>query len=167
MTTFNDLVDRFKSVVTVLEIPLYENTGFYGAFRQAENGLPYIFIEHNQPEIDKKVVLMEEFKHMMTSYGVILNSDDSDDVKQENKARSLAYKELITMDDLFEWYQKGDTTEFELAEDLDLPQEFVHNAIQYFKTSYDQPIQLDNGYIATINDTIQFYKVDPHMKVSD
>lgn len=166
MTKFDELVEKFKSVVTVLEIDLYSKTGLYGAFRQRSDGMPYIFVDKYQPEIDKQVLVMEEFKHMMTSYGVILDPVNHGDVKQENKARGLAYKELVTMYDLFCCYNQGLNSEYEIAEELDLPQEFLHNAIQYFKDVTSGPIKLDNGYIATINDTIEFYKVDDHRKAN-
>lgn len=159
MTTFDDLVENFKSVVTVLEIDLLKNTGFYGAYRCGPDNLPYILIERNQPEIDKKMILVEEFKHMMTSYGVIIDQAKTDNIKQENTARALTYKELVPLSDLFECYQLGLTTEYDIAAELDVPQEFLHNAIMYFKGSTENPIDLGNGYMCTINDTISFYKI--------
>jgi hypothetical protein len=161
--TFDELIEQFNNVVTVIECDLYENTGDYGMFAMRHD-LPFIFIERNQPEIDKKMMLVEEFKHMMTSYGVILKQNSTDQIKQENKARGLTYKQLVTMDQLFECYIAGTESEYEIAEELDVPQEFLHNAIEYFKETTDGPIKLDNGYIAIINDTIQFYKTDDHRK---
>lgn len=157
--TLNQLIDKFKKVVTILEVNLYDRFGVYGVYKQDKDGLPFIFIEKNQPEIDKKVILVEEFKHMMTSYGVILNQNNHDNAKQENKARALTYKELITIDDLYDCYRQGLRTEFEIAEELDVPQEFLHNAIEYFKENSNEPIKMKNGGYATINETINFYKV--------
>jgi len=157
--TWEQLIDKFKSVVTVLEVDLYKHTGVYGMFKQDEGGLPFIFIEKSQPKIDKKVILVEEFKHMMTSYGVILNQNNHDSAKQENKARALSYKELITMEDLCDCYHKGLRSEFEIAEELDVTQKFLHNAIEYFKENSGDPIKMKNGGYATINETIEFYKV--------
>lgn len=157
--TLEQLIDRFKKVVTILEVDLYDHFGVYGVYKKDKDGLPFIFIEKNQPEIDKKVILVEEFKHMMTSYGVILNQNNHDSAKQENKARALSYKELITMEDLYDCYHKGLRSEFEIAEELDVPQKFLHNAIEYFKENSGDPIKMKNGGYATINETIKFYKV--------
>ncbi len=157
--TLDQLMDRFAKVVTILEVNLYNRFGVYGVYKQDKDGLPFIFIEKNQPEIDKKVILVEEFKHMMTSYGVILNQDKHENAKQENKARTLTYKEMVTIDDLYDCYRHGITSEFEVAEELDVPQEFLHNAIEYFKENSNEPIKMKNGGYATINETINFYKV--------
>ncbi|WPC20891.1 ImmA/IrrE family metallo-endopeptidase [Pediococcus inopinatus] len=157
--TLEQLIDRFKKVVTILEVDLYDRFGVYGVYKKDKDGLPFIFIEKNQPEIDKKVILVEEFKHMMTSYGVILNQNNHDSAKQENEARALSYKELITMEDLYDCYHKGLRSEFEIAEELDVPQKFLHNAIEYFKENSGDPIKMKNGGYATINETIKFYKV--------
>ncbi|WP_063697019.1 ImmA/IrrE family metallo-endopeptidase [Pediococcus inopinatus] len=157
--TLDQLMDRFAKVVTILEVDLYDRFGVYGVYKKDKDGLPFIFIEKNQPEIDKKVILVEEFKHMMTSYGVILNQNNHDSAKQENKARALSYKELITMEDLYDCYHKGLRSEFEIAEELDVPQKFLHNAIEYFKENSGDPIKMKNGGYATINETIKFYKV--------
>lgn len=158
--TFDELVDRFKDVVTVLEIDLFEKTGLYGAYRLNKLGLPYIFIEQNQREIDKKVILVEEFKHMMTSYGVIVNQKSRENIKQENLARGLTYKKLISLEDLFNCYEQGLNSEYEIAEELDVPQEFLHNAIQYFKDTYGTQVKMKNGYTAVIAETISFYKLN-------
>lgn len=157
--TLDQLMDRFAKVVTILEVDLYDRFGVYGVYKKDKDGLPFIFIEKNQPEIDKKVILVEEFKHMMTSYGVILNQNNHDSAKQENKARALSYKELITMEGLYDCYHKGLRSEFEIAEELDVPQKFLHNAIEYFKENSGDPIKMKNGGYATINETIKFYKV--------
>lgn len=154
--SFDELIKKFSEVVTIIECPLLKNTGDYGLFVQRD-GLPFILIEHNQPEIDKRVILVEEFKHFLYTFGITLNQNDPRNRKQENYARVQTYKELVTVDDLFRCYQQGLTNEYQIAEELDLPQEFLHNAIEYFK-SIGLNCVTKNGYYMKIGDTIEFHR---------
>lgn len=155
--TFDELIEDFSKVVTVIQCDLFRHTGDYGMYVE-RNGLPYILLDENQSVQTKRMWLVEEFGHMMSTYGVILKQDTSDKIKQENKARSLAYKSLVTLPDLFHAYNHGITSEYEAAEELDVTQEFLHEAVEYFKQVSDEPIKMDNGYTAVIGETIEFYK---------
>ena len=120
---------------------------------------PYIFIEKDQPEIDKRVILTEEFMHFLHSEGIILDGSDLGQRKQELQARNLTYKAVVSIDDLLRCYLMGLTSPYDAASELDLPEEFLENAIAYFHTQYPNPFTY-KGYEAIFSDTVNFYKID-------
>lgn len=160
LTKFEELEALYEQYVEIIELHgLKEHTDMYGAFK-VKNGKPYIFIEPNQPEIDKQVILTEEFMHMLTSVGVILNQSQLENRKQELLARRLAYKAIISIDDLIHCYNLGLQNTYEIANELDLPEKFVLNAIDYFKTQLvDEEVY--KGYRVFVNGTISFSKLTP------
>lgn len=157
-------IAEYEKEVTVLEVPgLYENTGNYGIFRPSqETGHPFIIIEYKQPEVDKESIIVEEFKHYLKSVGVIIDESKLENRRQENQARTLAYKELISIDDLVDCYELGLQTSWEIAEELQLPPEFIQNALEYFKTVLKPEFTYHTqygDYKVVVGSTINFYKL--------
>lgn len=152
-----DLIDTYGKLVQIVEYKgLVDKYGLYGAY-QAFDGQPYIFLERDQPEIDKQVILTEEFMHMLTSNGVILNQSQKKNRRQELTARRLTYKAAISVDDLIRCYKLGLQMPYEVSDELDLPEDFVKNAIEYFKTQLQNGGKY-NGYTIKIGTTISFIK---------
>lgn len=159
LSKFEQLIDLYGKYAAIIEVPhLKDIIGAYGTFK-TKNGKPYILIDSDQPEIDKRVILTEEFMHFLYSVGVILDKDDLAQRKQELQARNLTYKAIVSLDDLLRCYLMGLQTPFEVSNELDLPEEFLENAIDYFKTQFDGSFKY-KGYQVIISDTINFYKID-------
>lgn len=155
LSKLEELEIAYAQYVTILERPGFkERTGLYGAFR-VHDGKPYLFLELDQPETDKEVILREEFMHFLTSVGVIVNQKQLDHRKQELLARRLAYKSAITMEDLLKCYKLGLQTTYEIASELELPEDFVLNAIEYFKTQISDG-DTYKGYKINLGTTITF-----------
>lgn len=73
----------------------------------------------------KMCVLAEELGHYYTTVGNILEQRNLNNAKQEQKARVWAYKKLLSVDKVIEAASKGYTTIWEMAEYLDVDEEFL------------------------------------------
>lgn len=157
LSKLEQLIDLYSKVAAVIEVRgLKDRYGVYGTFK-TRHGKPYLIIEKDQPETDKQVILTEEFMHFLNSVGVILDKDNLMERKQELQARHLTYKSIISMADLLRCYEMGLQSSYEIANELDLPEGFLKNAIEYFKTQLGEYSHY-KGYDVVISDTINFYK---------
>ena len=94
---------------------------------------------------EKACVLAEELGHHETSSGNILDQSSTANRKQEYKARIWAYREMISPDDLFSAFQYGCRNRYEIAEYIGVTEEFLEDALNYFKTQYP------DGYSSGLN----------------
>ncbi|WNN65816.1 hypothetical protein [Levilactobacillus namurensis] len=92
------------------------------------------------------------------SVGVILNQSQLKNRRQELLARRLAYKAIISIDDLIHCYNLGLQSNYEVAEELELPEGFVLNAINYFKTQLTDG-DIYKGYRIHTTGPLSFTKV--------
>lgn len=156
LSKLEQLIAVYSKYAAIIEVSgLKDKIGAYGTFRVRDKK-PYVFLEKDQPEVDKRVILAEEFMHALHTVGVILDQKDINNKKQEVQARSLAYKAIVSMDDLLYCYKMGLRFDYEVAEELEIPVEFLNNAISYFKTQLGESSTY-KGYKVVINDTITFY----------
>lgn len=87
-------------------------------------------------KMEKKCVLAEEIGHYKTSYGNILNQNKIDNIQQEKKARAWAYERLVNFDDLIAAYKEGVNNQYELSLFLEVTENFLINAIKYYRSKY-------------------------------
>lgn len=87
-------------------------------------------------EVSKACILSEELGHHYTSVGNILNPNLVQNRKQEYKARIWAYKEMISPADLLMASKTGCRNRFEISEYLEVTEEFLEEALNYFSTVY-------------------------------
>lgn len=97
-----------------------------------------IAINNNLTGKEKAAVLAEELGHHYTSVGDILDQTDIRNRKQERKARSWGYQKLIQPRDIAIACLSGCHTAYDLSEYLDLPQQYVEEALQYFSEAYGE-----------------------------
>ena len=124
------------------------------------DGLIYgnkIAIRREMPIVKKGCTLAEELGHHYTTYGDILDQDTLEKQKQELRARVWGYQRLITMDKLIVAYNKGCRNSYEIADDLEVTEEFFLEALQVFKQKYPDCIQF-NGYLILFSPTLSIYK---------
>jgi len=103
------------------------------------NGLIYgnrVAIRKDLTSAEKVCVLAEELGHYYTTYGNILDQTDIKNLKQEYRAKGWAYKRLISIECLINTYLMGLSTPYEMAEFLNITEEFLHEAITYYKDKY-------------------------------
>lgn len=98
---------------------------------------------------EKMCVLAEELGHYHTSTGNILDQSKVSNRKQEYRARLWAYNRAVGLNGLIDAYKNGCKSRYEIAEYLNVTEEFLIETIQCYKSKY--------GLCATIdNDTIYF-----------
>ncbi|MCC5910053.1 MAG: ImmA/IrrE family metallo-endopeptidase [Clostridiaceae bacterium] len=86
--------------------------------------------------IEKSCILAEELGHYHTTTGNILDQSKIENRKQELKARRWAVKKLIRVEQFIDAFEAGVTNRYELAEFLDVTEEFIDTAIEHFQRVY-------------------------------
>lgn len=95
-----------------------------------------IAIKDDMTELEKKCVLAEELGHHYTSVGNILDQTDTSNRKQERRARVWAYCKLLSLDDLIDSYKCGCTNRYEIADHLNVTEEFLIDCLAYYREKY-------------------------------
>lgn len=102
-----------------------------------DDGKCYIAIDpfKLRSESDELIKLAHEMGHCMT--GSFYNRWSPLDLrrKHERRAEIWAIKKVLPEEDLYNMFRKGISEPWELAEELQLPEDFVRKAIAYY---YDQ-----------------------------
>ncbi len=88
--------------------------------------------------------IAEELGHHFTSAGDILDPKKVENRKQERKARAWGYERLVGIIDLINAYKNGVRNRYELAEYLDVTEEFIEDTIKYYKEKYGLYYEIDN-----------------------
>lgn len=97
-----------------------------------------------QTKAEQCCVLAEEIGHHYTSSGNILDINDVRNIKQEKRARNWAYEKLVGITGIINAFNAGTRNKFEIAEYLDVTEEFLDEAIQYYKEKYGLYYAIDN-----------------------
>jgi hypothetical protein len=87
-------------------------------------------------EKEKICILAEELGHHFTSHGDIINTKNISDCKQERKARIWAYNKLIGLQGLVKCCENNCKNKFEMANFLGVTENFLNEAIAYYKEHY-------------------------------
>lgn len=95
-----------------------------------------IWINRNLLTTEKTCVVAEELGHYHTSDGDILDQMDIRNRKQEYQARRWAYKFLVSFKRIIQAYHAGVSGRHELAEYLNVTEEFLQEAIDQYKHKY-------------------------------
>lgn len=85
---------------------------------------------------EKACVLAEEIGHYYTTVGNILNQKNTENRKQEIKARKWAVDKILTIEDVFEATEHPCNNLYEVAEYLGVTEEFLLEALEIFKKRY-------------------------------
>lgn len=85
---------------------------------------------------EKACILAEELGHYYTSHGNILDLTKTENRKQEKRARNWAYERLVPLSALIAAYEAGIKNRYELAEFLNVIEEFLEEAILHYKEKY-------------------------------
>jgi hypothetical protein len=99
---------------------------------------------------EKTCVLAEELGHHHTSVGNILDMSDVRNRKQERQARLWAYNKLIGLTGIVEAFEHGCQSRYEMAEYLDVTEEFLEECVACYRNKYGVGTTLDNYYIMFI-----------------
>lgn len=106
-----------------------------------------IAIRRDMTNIQKKCVLAEEIGHYEVNHGDIIDMSKVDSRKQEKKARIRAYRRLFTIDGLLSAYLSGCRNRYEIAEHMEITEEFFEEALTELKCKKGPYFQYGNYVI--------------------
>lgn len=103
-----------------------------------------IYLRQGMNTVEKTCVLAEELGHHHTSVGDILNMSDSGNRKQERKARLWGYNKLIGLTGIVKAFQAGCHDRHEIAERLEVTEEYLQECIDCYRDKYGVCTEVDN-----------------------
>ena len=141
MDNYEMLLDQAESSgLSVQEKPLQYNDGRIRGNR--------ILIRSTiETRCQKAAVLCEEIGHYETAAGNILDQSVTANRKQELRGRIWAYNRLIGLTGILRAYKMGCRNRYEIAECLDVPEETLQEALNYYHARYGVCTQVDNYVI--------------------
>lgn len=139
MSLYEDLViknshipigDNFKS-----------NSNFKGLY-----DMGVIVIDKQLSETRKAEVLFEELAHHKLTWGDITDQSKFNNRKFENYARRAGYQAALPLRIIIEAYHYGISNLYELAEYVELSEEYIIKVIGFYKKKYGLSTYC-NGYV--------------------
>ena len=109
-----------------------------------------VAIRKNMNTTEKACVLAEELGHHHTTVGNILDMESASNRKQERQARLWAYNKQIGLRGLIDAYEHGCQNKYEVAEYLEVTDEFLADCIECYRQKYGIGTTVDNYYIMFI-----------------
>lgn len=134
------LVEADKAGILIKEKNL--QYGFKGLYKNNK-----ILIDNKiDTQTEKACILSEEMGHHYTTYGDITDLSKIENMKQELIARRWSYTKLVGFTKLIEAH-KACIKQHELAEYLGVTEEFLCEALEYYKSKYGLFHRIDNYII--------------------
>ena len=96
---------------------------------------------------EKACILSEELGHYYTTVGNILDMNNPDNRKQEQRARGWAFNKMVGLMGIVRSYEYGCHSLHETAEFLNVTEEFLEEALKYYKSKYGVCTNVDNYII--------------------
>ena len=125
--------------LNIVEMDLSEVSGLKGLYFKG-----HIAINAKMSDIEKACVLAEELGHHYTSVGNILDMTSAANRKQERQARLWAYNKQIGLIGLVRAFEHGCQNRFEIAENLEVTEEFLEECIECYRNKYGICKRVDN-----------------------
>lgn len=122
------LIEYDNTELIIREKPLRGNLGRIKGNR--------IAIRQDMSNTEKACILAEELGHYHTTVGNILDQASVENVKQERRARIWAYEKQISLQGLVNCFEECCRNEYEMAECLGVTEEFLKEAIAYYRQKY-------------------------------
>lgn len=110
-------------------------------------------------EKEKACVLAEELGHYYTTSGDISDQTNINNQKQELRARTWAYNKQIGLLGIVKSYEHGCRNKHEMAEYLDVTEEFLNEALERYRQKYGLYTSIDN-YIIYFEPCLGVVKMD-------
>ena len=96
---------------------------------------------------EKACVLAEELGHYHTSSGDIIDTSNVQNQKQEMRARMWAYDRQVGLIGIVDSFRAGCQTLSEMAEYLEITEEFLGDALERYRQKYGEYTAIDNYII--------------------
>ena len=107
-----------------------------------------IAIRQDIPTLKKKAdVLAEELGHYYTTVGDIIDQNSIEARKQEREARLWAYNKQIGLKGIVEAFEHHCENQYEIAEYLDVSEDTLAEALEYYRQIYGTGVWVENYHI--------------------
>ena len=103
-----------------------------------------IAIRKDLTSTEKACVLAEELGHHETSVGNIIDMSFSWNRKQEQQARLNGYNRMIGLLGIIKAYEAGCQNQYEIAEFLNVTEEYLLECIECYRNKYGTMKNIDN-----------------------
>lgn len=97
--------------------------------------------------VEKKCIMAEELGHHETSFGNITDQSNIKNKKQEILANKWACRKLVDLIDIIMAYKKGCRNCYEIAEYLEVTEDFFEKSILFLKQKYGLFHKVENYLI--------------------
>lgn len=118
-----------------------------------------IYLRKDMNTTEKSCVLAEELGHYYTTVGNILAMNVPANRKQERQARLWGYNRVIGLLGLIRAYEHGCKDKYEIADYLDVTDEYLEDCIDCYRDKYGEYKIVDNYTIYFIPNLIIFKKI--------
>lgn len=118
-----------------------------------------IYLRKDMNTTEKSCVLAEELGHYYTTVGNILDMNVPENRKQERQARLWGYNRVIGLLGLIRAYEHGCKDKYEIAEYLDVTEEYLEECIDCYRDKYGEYKIVDNYTIYFIPNLMIFKKI--------
>ena len=118
-----------------------------------------IYLRKDMNTTEKSCVLAEELGHYYTTVGDILDMNVPENRKQERQARLWGYNRVIGLFGLIRAYEHGCKDKYEIAEYLDVTEEYLEDCIDCYRDKYGECKTIDNYTIYFIPNLMIFKKI--------
>lgn len=118
-----------------------------------------IYLRKDMNTAEKSCVLAEELGHYYTTVGDILDMNVSENRKQERQARLWGYNRSIGLLGLIRAYEHGCKDKYEIADYLDVTDEYLEECINCYRDKYGACKTVDNYTIYFIPNLMIFKKI--------
>lgn len=118
-----------------------------------------IYLRKDMNTTEKSCVLAEELGHYYTTVGDILDMNVFENRKQERQARLWGYNRVIGLFGLIRAYEHGCKDKYEIAEYLDVTEEYLEDCIDCYRDKYGEYKIVDNYTIYFIPNLMIFKKI--------
>lgn len=125
--------------INIVEMDLSEVNGLKGLCCDGN-----IAIEKSMSSAEKSCILAEELGHHYTSSGNILDQTRTSNRKQEYRARLYGYNLKIGLMGFVRAYEAGCRNLYEMADYLDVTEEYLKEAIACYTSKYGRCVAIDN-----------------------
>lgn len=149
-----------------LEQEAFEDSVKVHNYYLGEKNLKGVYIDGNvaintsvNNSTEKTCVLAEELGHHHTSVGNILDMNDVRNRKQERQARLWGYNKLIGLSGIINAFRAGCQNRHEIAEFLDVTEEYFQECIDCYRDKYGVYTTVDNYVIYFIPNLAVMEKV--------
>lgn len=118
-----------------------------------------IYLRKDMNTTEKSCVLAEELGHYYTTVGNILDMNVPENRKQERQARLWGYNRVIGLFGLVRAYEHGCKDKYEIADYLDVTEEYLEDCINCYRDKYGEYKTVDNYIIYFIPNLMIFKKI--------